>query len=63
MSDSADKVGELFGCRKVSAHFDWCGVLYVQRHVFCLPLIDLQVYLLCKGVERGSLLLHVLMGV
>ena len=63
MCDNAAKVhvGELLGGWKVfSIHFDWCGMLYIQHHDFCLLLADLQAY---KGAETGCLLLHVLMGV
>ena len=68
MCDNAAKVhvGELLGGWTVfSVHFDWCGMLYIQHHDFCLLLADLQayLYLLCKGAEMGCLLLHVLKGV
>ena len=64
MSDNATKVGELLSFWNVFfVHFDWCGMLYIQHHDFCLLLVDLQAYLLCKSAAMGRLLLHVLMGV
>ena len=64
MSDNAGKVGELLGCWNVfSVHFDWCRMLYIQRHDVCLPLADFQAYLLGKSAKTGRLLLHVLVGV
>ena len=64
MSDNAGKVSELLGCWNVfSVHFDWCGMLYIQRHDFCLSLADLQAYLLGKSAKTGRLLLHVLVVV
>lgn len=64
MSDNAAKLRELLSCWKVfSVYFDWCGMLYIQCHDFCLLLADLQAYLLCKGAKMEYLLLHVLMGV
>ena len=47
MCDNAAKVhvGELLGGWTVfSVHFDWCGMLYIQHHDFCLLLADLQAY-------------------